>query len=349
MVSVKLKTLPGSASGLYEDMASGASARPRVVFYGLGTIGRGALKLALETGAVTPVAGVDPRKDLLGKDLGELVDMKKLGIPIAATLAEAMDGREADAAIHTTESRVVLVSKQIRELVDEGLSVVTSCEEMIFPWHAAAKEADSLDKRAKERGVCVYGAGVNPGFVMDRLPVAALHATTRVSKVRVRRVVDSLSRRPQLRAKTGAGMSAEEFAKLVQAGRMGHVGLVESALFVARALEGLGHGGVEKVDGVTEPALAAADIAAPEGRIAKGRVAGVHQTCTVTLKDGCVVLLDLTIAAGAEAPGDAVQIDGDPPVRFEIQGGMAGDVATASSLLNGVSLALHRPPGIARE
>ena len=323
--------------------------RPRVVFYGLGTIGRGALRLALETGSVTPVAGVDPRKDIIGKDLGELVDMKKLGIPVAATLAEAIDGREADAAIHTTESRIVLVSKQIRELVDAGLSVVTSCEEMIFPWHASAREADALDKHARDRGMCVYGAGVNPGFVMDRMPVAALGATTRVTRVMVRRVVDSLSRRPQLRTKTGAGISAEEFQKLVQAGRMGHVGLVESALFVARALERLGHGSVEKIGGVTEPSLATADITAPEGVIKKGRVAGVHQTCTVALKDGCSVLLDLTIAAAAPAPSDAVQIDGDPPVRFEIQGGMAGDVATAASLLNGVSLALHTAPGIARE
>ena len=326
-----------------------SSSRPRVVFYGLGTIGRGALKLAIESGALVPVAGVDPRKDLQGKDLGELVDMKKIGVTVAPTLAEALDGKEADAAIHTTESKTVLVSKQIRELVDEGLTVVTSCEEMIFPWHAASKEADALDKRARDRGVCVYGAGVNPGFVMDRLPVAALRATSRVKGVMVRRVADSLTRRPQLRAKTGAGMAADEFNKLVAAGRMGHVGLTESALFVARALERLGHGGVEKIDGVTEPVLAAVDIAAPEGKIPKGKVAGVHQTCKVTLKDGCTVLLDLTIAAGAGAPGDAVEIDGDPPVRFDMQGGIAGDVGTTSALVNAVSVALHTPPGIARD
>jgi 2,4-diaminopentanoate dehydrogenase len=107
---------------------------------------------------------------------------------------------------------------------------------------------------------------------------------------------------------------------------------------------------VEKIGGTTEPAIAAVDIATPDAaKIPKGKVAGVHQTCEVTLKDGCTVLLDLTIAAGAGAPGDVVEIDGDPPVRFEIRGGVAGDVATASALLNGVSLALHTPPGIARE
>jgi 4-hydroxy-tetrahydrodipicolinate reductase len=127
------------------------------------------------------------------------------------------------------------------------------------------------------------------------------------------------------------------------------VGLDESALFVARALERLGHAAVDSIAGETEPALAALDIAAPEGKIPKGRVAGVHQTCRVTLKDGCVILLDITIAAGAGAPGDAVEVDGDPPVRFDVQGGVAGDVATASALLNAVSHALQAPPGIARE
>ena len=322
--------------------------RPRVVFYGLGTIGRGALKLALESGSVHVVGGVDPRKDLFGRDLGELVESKKIGIPVSPTLAAALDGRDADAAVHTTESRVALVGKQLRELVDEGLAVVTSCEEMIYPWHASSKEADAIDRRARERGVCVYGAGVNPGFVMDRLPVAALAATSRVRGVMIRRVVDSLTRRPQLRQKTGAGMTADEFRKLVTAGRMGHVGLVESALFIARALEAQGHKGVASVKGATEPALAAIDIAAPEGRIAKGRVAGVHQTCDVTLEDGCTIRLDLPNAAGAGAPGDTVEVDGDPPLRMEIQGGVAGDVATASALVNAVPLALRAEPGVAR-
>ncbi len=326
-----------------------SSPRPRVVFYGLGTIGRGALKLALESGAFQVVGGVDPRKDMIGRDLGELVDMKKIGVTVAPTLEKALEDREADAAIHTTESRIVLVAKQLRELVDEGLAVVTSCEELLYPWHASQKEADVLDKRAKDRGVCVFAAGVNPGFVMDRLVVASLRATSRVKHVMVRRVVDSLTRRPQLRAKTGAGMTAEEFKKLVTAGRMGHIGLAESALFIARALDTMPNRGIEKLTNVTEPALAAIDIAAPEGKIPKGKVAGVHQICTVTLKDGTTIKLDLTIAAGAGAPGDAIEIDGDPPIRLEIQGGVAGDVATASALINAVPVALAAPAGIARD
>ncbi len=326
-----------------------SSSRPRVVFYGLGTIGRGALRLALESGSVQVVGGVDPRKDVAGRDLGELVDLKKVGVRVSRSLGEALDGVEADAAIHATESRVQLVAGQLRELVDEGLAVVTSCEEMIFPWHAAPKEADLLDRRAHDRGVCIYGAGVNPGFVMDRLPVAALQATSRVRQVLIRRVVDSLTRRPQLRAKTGAGMTPDAFERQVAAGRMGHMGLTESALFIARALERMGHKGVEKVSSKTEAALAAVEIPAPEARIPKGMVAGVHQVCEVTLKDKTAIRLDLTIAAGVGSPGDSVEIDGDPPVRLEIQGGIAGDIATAAALVNAVPVALAAPSGIARE
>lgn len=307
------------------------------------------MRLALENGGVQIVGGVDPRKDMIGRDLGELVDTKKIGVTVAPTLAEALDGRDADAAIHTTESRVVLVQKQIRELIDEGLAVVTSCEEMIYPWHAAKKEAEALDKRARDRGVCVYGAGVNPGYVMDRLPVAALRATSRVRSVMIRRVVDSLTRRPQLRAKTGAGMTPEEFKKAVAAGRLGHIGLVESALFIARSLERMPKRDIERLTNVVEPAIAAIDIAAPEGKIPKGRVAGVHQVCEVLLKDGLSIKLDLTIAASTGAPGDAIEIDGDPPIRLEVHGGIAGDVATASALVNAVHVALAAPSGISRD
>ena len=325
------------------------SSRPRVVFYGLGTIGRAALKLALETPTLDVVAGVDPRKDLVGKDLGEIAGTKKMGVKASPTLSAALEGTDAVAAVHATESRVAVVAGQLRELIDAGLSVVTSCEEMLFPWQGASKEAADLDRRARERGVCLYGAGVNPGFVMDRLPVAALRATSQVTAVRARRVVDSLTRRPQLRAKTAAGVGAEEFKKLSAAGRLGHVGLLESALFVARALEGYGHGPVKSTKNRLEAALAAVDIATPEGRIAKGQTAGVHQVCTLTLEQGTTVTLDLTIAVGAGAPGDTVEIDGDPPVQLAIPGGVAGDSATAAALVNGVIAALAAPAGIARE
>lgn len=323
--------------------------RPRVVFYGLGSIGRGALKLALETRTVHVVAGIDPRKDLVGKDLGELAGSKKAGVKVVPTLEAALDGTDAEGAVHATESRVAVVSGQLRELIEAGLSVATSCEEMIFPWHASQKEAVDLDRRAKDRGVCLYGAGVNPGFVMDRLPVSALRATSQITAVRVRRVVDSLTRRPQLRAKTAAGVDPEEFKKLAAAGRLGHVGLVESALFVARALESLGHGSVRSTKNRLEPAVAAVDIATPEGRITKGQTAGVHQVCTLTLEQGSTVTLDLTIAVGAGAPGDTIEIDGDPPVQLVVPGGVAGDSATAAALVNGVIAALAAPAGIARE
>jgi 4-hydroxy-tetrahydrodipicolinate reductase len=182
--------------------------------------------------------------------------------------------------------------------------------------------------------VAVLGTGVNPGFVLDRLPALLAQAAGEVRHVRATRVVDAARRRPALQRKIGAGLTEDAFHEAAERGEVGHAGLSESA---ALAATGVGLS-VDEVDEELVPLVAQEDGPADAAvRVVKGQVAGVHQTARVFADEREVVRLELTIAIGAEDPRDEVELDADPPLRLVIPGGVAGDAATAATVVNAVT------------
>jgi 4-hydroxy-tetrahydrodipicolinate reductase len=128
----------------------------------------------------------------------------------------------------------------------------------------------------------------------------------------------------------GAGLTEDEFFALVDQDGLGHVGLVESTALCALGL------GLDCDDFEEElvPVFAEEDIVGPAFKVKKGRVAGIHQVAVGLSGEQERVRLELTIALGADDPGDVIEIDADPPLRLRIEGGIAGDRATANLVVN---------------
>ncbi|HEY1433788.1 MAG TPA: dihydrodipicolinate reductase, partial [Thermoanaerobaculia bacterium] len=189
-----------------------------------------------------------------------------------------------------------------------------------------------------EKGVAVLGTGVNPGLVMDRLVLAVASACVKVDSVKVVRVVDAAKRRGPLRAKVGAGMTPQEFSAGVEAKKLGHVGLSESAAMIALGL-GLS---IDEITETIEPVIAQEET---DG-VAPGRVLGLHQIALVQAGDEIKVSLDLTMAVGASAPADRIDIEGDPPVHLSVVGGFHGDRATVGTVVNAVPFIVGAGPGL---
>src|SRR5262249_37182294 len=95
-----------------------------------------------------------------------------------------------------------------------------------------------------------------------------------------------------------------------------------------------------------EPVLAESEIRTPYVQVQKGQTCGLHQRAEGE-KDGAVcITLDLKMYLNASNPHDGIQIDGIPAVDLVIQGGVAGDQATAAALVNIVPRVLNAPPGL---
>jgi len=309
---------------------------------GLGFIGQEIARAAHASPEVRLVGAVDTSPKLIGRRLGELLADPSLSIPVHANLEQAR-GRHRDAVVlHATGSRLPQVMDQLLAAIRAGLCVVSTCEELSFPFLRHPELSQQLEREARKAEVSVLGTGVNPGFAMDRLVATAGQACGPVRHVSATRVVDARSRREALQRKIGAGLTEEEFMALADKDEIGHVGLTESAALCALGL------GLECDDFEEEiaPLLAQEDIPGGAFPVKKGRVAGIAQTAVGLEGAQERVRLDLQIAIGAENPRDQIVVEADPTIELVISGGIAGDRATANLVVNAAPRLSSADPGL---
>jgi len=313
-----------------------------VIVMGLGFIGQEIARVALESEELELVGAVDKSPSLAGRTLTDVLALPAGSFKVQPTLGQAVGRRRGVVLLHATGSRLPRVSAEVLEALSYGMSVVSTCEELAFPYLGHPELAERIDEAAVRAGCVVLGTGVNPGFVMDRLAAVMGQACGTVRRAKVTRIVDVATRRAALQRKVGAGLTEEEFFTLVEQDGLGHVGLMESAALCALGL------GMDCDDFEEElvPVFADEELRSGAFVVKKGRVAGLHQV-VVGLNDGQERLrLELTLAVGAESPGDVIEIDADPPVRLSISGGVAGDRATANLVVNAAPRVTQAEPGL---
>ena len=143
-----------------------------------------------------------------------------------------------DVIFHTAVSKFKDAFAQIEPMARRGISVVSSCEELLFPQLRNPDWPRSSIGSARSAGARVVGTGVNPGFVMDVLPVCLTGVSREVRAVHVQRVVNASTRRAPLQKKIGSGLPPAEFRRLFKEGKAGHAGL-QGVPGAHRALPGL--------------------------------------------------------------------------------------------------------------
>ncbi len=309
---------------------------------GLGTIGREIAKAAVSKPELEIVAALDLDSSRVGKSLPDVLGAPAPDVYVTSDMTAALHRASGGVLLHATGSRLEKVAHEIEAAIGAGIAVVSTCEELAYPWLRNAAVAEKLDRAAAKKKVAVLGTGVNPGFVLDRLVATLGGAVGKVDRVRGVRVIDARTRRETLQRKIGAGLSPKNFDELVDRGEVGHVGLMESA-----ALAALGVGlEVDEVDEEIEPFEAPFDVEGIGLFVPKGGVAGVHQVARA-FKDGReVARLEVIIALGAPDPHDLIEISGDPPLRCRIEGGVPGDRATVWTVVHAAPLVRGAEPGL---
>jgi 2,4-diaminopentanoate dehydrogenase len=302
-----------------------------VVLVGLGEIGRAIARAALARPDLRVVGAIDIDPAKAGRPLAEVLGAAAPDLLVAPDPRAAYAAAKGGVALLATGSRFEAVLPEIERAVRAGLSVISTCEELAYPFLRYEEAANALDELAEEKNVAVLGTGVNPGFVLDRLPALLGQMTGPVRHLRGVRVVDAARRRPALLRKIGAGLTEDAFDAADERGEVGHVGLAESA---ALAAVGLGLS-VDEVEEELAPLVAEEDWDGPV-QVRKGPVAGVSQVARVFADEREVVRLELTIQIGADDPRDELELDADPAVRVIVPGGIAGDLATAAAVVNAV-------------
>jgi 2,4-diaminopentanoate dehydrogenase len=312
-----------------------------VVVFGLGPIGvRICNRLLSRTADVDVVGAVDSDPTKSGLTLGAIPGMEASSTIVVTSDASAPPAG-GGVAIQATSSSLHLAAPQAMHLARLGWNVLSSCEELAFPRGVDPEVADELDAVAQKAGVTVLASGVNPGFMMDTLPLTLTGLCTRVDGISVRRVVDTNWRREQLQRKAGVGMARDEFERLATESRIGHVGLRQSVQLIAARLGWTLTG----VDLSLQPVIADAPVSTPLGTVPAGSVIGQHQLAIGHVASHEPIRLELVMAAGYSSI-DEVVITGDPTVHQVIEGGLNGDVGTEAVIANLVRPVYAARPGL---
>ena len=314
----------------------------KVLQYGVGPIGASIVKVLCARPQVQIVGAVDVDPAKAGKDLGDVAGTQKLDIRISENAKTALGHTKPDVVVHCTGSYLKGVAAQILECIDAGACVVSTTEELAYPFEKYPELAQEIDSKARAKGVAVLGTGVNPGFVMDTLVLVLSGVCQRINAIHAERVVDAGRRRLPLQKKVGAGLSVEEFNRGVAEGRIRHVGLPESVSLIASTV-GWRLGEIQ--ERIT-PVIAEDPVQTDYMKVDKGQVAGVRQVAKGLLAGQEVIVFDLRMYLGAKDQHDSVLIDGIPPIDMIIKGGIQGDQATAGIVANAVNTITRAPPGL---
>jgi 4-hydroxy-tetrahydrodipicolinate reductase len=226
--------------------------------------------------------------------------------------------------------------------VRRRIPIVSTTEELSYPVKANRRYAKQIDELARKGKVAVLSTGVNPGFVMDALPIMLTGVCESVQKVHVDRVQDARIRRLPFQQKIGAGLTLAAFEARVEAGTVRHVGLAESITMIADALGWT----LDRVTDEIAPKIAEKPVSSQFLNVKAGEVCGLIQD-GVGYRDGePVITLHMEAYLGAPESFDAVRIEGTPPLRMKLAGGVHGDIATASIVVNSIPRVLAASPGL---
>ena len=311
--------------------------------FGLGPIGAAIAKQVASRPGFKIVGAVDIDAAKVGRDIADVVGLpRRLGVTVSADAVKALKRTKPDVVVLCTSSSIKKVLPQIETILKSRTPIVSTTEELSYPGYTHIRQARQIHALAKRMKVAVLGTGVNPGFAMDALPIAMTAVCERVDRVIVNRVQDARIRRLPFQQKIGAGLTTEQFQKKVGDGSVRHVGLTESIAMIADALGWT----LDRISDDIEPKLASVTISSEFLAVDPGYVCGIIQDGVGYRKGEAVIKLHMEAYLGSPETYDSVDIEGSPNLSMKISGGIHGDIATASIVVNSIPKVLHASPGL---
>jgi 4-hydroxy-tetrahydrodipicolinate reductase len=322
----------------------------KIIVYGVGAMGSSMVRLLQSKPLSRVVGAIDHDEAKIGRDIGDLAGLgKELGVTVAYPPLEVLENTEADVVLHATTAFMDDALAQIIPVLDRGINVVTIAQELFFPIGENVEKAKEIDAKARDKRARVSSVGVNPGFIMDMLPILCTLPLWEVDRVFSRRTIDFSPFGPDEMRHIGVGLGAEEWLKGAQINEIGHIGLLETGAMVAHCM-GLG---VDELRQTKEPVIARSERKTHFATVKPGEVCGFKQNVMGICGDEEVLTLNMMGLVdpkpeedGAEL-GDYTHIYGTPSVDIRIKEEIAQKAGFGASgaAVNMIPRILEATPG----
>ncbi len=183
----------------------------KFVQVGCGKMAVYTVKYALENG-MEIVGAVDINPDIIGKDVGEVLGNKNLGVSIRKVdeLDLLFKETKVDVAIVTTMSLMKDLKDVLMICAKNGVNAITTCEEAFYPMNSSPKITEELDKTAKENNCTITGSGYQDAFWGNLITTIA-GATHNITMIKGSSSYNVEDYGIALAKAHGAGLTMDEF------------------------------------------------------------------------------------------------------------------------------------------
>ncbi len=319
----------------------------RIAIWGFGAMGAGMAKMLYKKSGVDITGVCDSHPDLAGKSIAEVLGIDRWqGVVISDDIEAVLEG-EVDLCLLATDSFTRGAFDKLKLIMEKGINVITTAEEMAYPQACDPELARRIDAIAKANGVTVLGTGINPGMIMDLLVVCLTGCMETVEHIEAQRVNSLSPFGVTVMEEQGVGISEDDFNRRVAEGRLtGHVGFNESINMIADAIGW----NVDRFEQQMKPILTTVDRRSPHGFAAAGTLAGINMTGQGYV-DG-EVKIDMIHPQQIEPEmegthtGDYITLKGNPPVNMSITPEVDGGIGTIAICVNMIPHVINAKPGL---
>lgn len=322
----------------------------KVAIWGFGAMGSGMARMILAKKGFEIAAVCDNRPDFVNKSVFALLDIDRESHPdcvVQADINDAIKGKKIDVCLLATDSFTARAYPKIKYLLENKINCISTAEEMVYPAARHPDLAAEMDRLAKENGVAVLGAGINPGMMMDLLVLFLTGAMSDVREIKVERINSLSPFGKTVMEEQGVGLSVEEFNQKMKDGRLaGHVGFLESATLIAHAL-GLE---IDEFSQKMKPIVSKVERKTRHAVVKPGYVAGCAMSARATV--GGKPFIDLVHPQQIEPElegvktGDYIKLTGDPAINMSIVPEVDGGIGTIAVCVNMIPHVINASPGL---
>ena len=323
----------------------------KVAIWGFGAMGSGIAEVLLRKKGVDIVGVCDIHPERVNKSIFEVLGVPRQDRPeviILADIEKVIAKGSADVVLLATDSFTRKAFPKIKLIVEKGINVISTAEEMAYPKAKEPELALELDRLAKANGVSVLGTGINPGLIMDLLVILMTGACTDVEYVKAERVNSLSPFGPAVMEEQGVGITLEQFNEQSKSGHLaGHVGFNESVTMICDAI---GWKLDQAVEQTMEPIVSTVLRKTKYAEVLPGNVAG----CTmkgfgmVNGKLAVEMVHPQQIEPQLEGTdtGDYVVIKGTPDINLSNKPEVPGGIGTIAMCINMIPQVINARPGL---
>jgi 2,4-diaminopentanoate dehydrogenase len=315
----------------------------RAVIYGVGKMGSIATRLMLEKG-VEIVGAISRSPQKVGKDLGEITGLgRQTNVLIDGDARRVLTTTSPDIAVVTVSSYMPDMYEHFKLCLENGVNVVTTAEEALYPWRTSPMLTAQLDLIAKKRGVSIAGTGQQDVYWMN---IASLMMGTahRVDSLYGKASWNVDDYGPEVAKDQCVGATQEEFDAFSRsAERPATFG--RSCLDALSAQLGLA---VASIDCETRPRVADHDTYCKslDLKVPAGQIIGFTDIDTIHTVQGPRLTFEMAGYVYEEGQEDFSEweIRGEPNLRV-LNPSLPTDVTTCTQLVNRIPDVINAEPG----